>query len=258
MSSEYFLKRNRSEYPDQLFKEVEGLKALKFQIEEHQIHDLNVPQVIDVNEEELKLTLISSCESATESEGLLGRGLAKLHAIQQKNYGFENDNYIGLNPQRNLISDNWGSFFIEHRLDYQIELISNHSVSQHFREVLENCRNNLSSFLNENCEHASLVHGDLWSGNALYSQEGGNAKAWLIDPAVYRGDREVDIAMTEMFGGFGTSFYRAYQQVSPLSSEYENKKIIFNLYHYLNHYNLFGDSYLSSCRQAFEFINTKF
>jgi fructosamine-3-kinase len=98
------------------------------------------------------------------------------------------------------------------------------------------------------------LHGDLWSGNVLFDSN----QCWLIDPAVYYGDSEVDLAMTEMFGGFSNAFYHAYFQIRSRSSTYANKRTIYNLYHYLNHYNLFGDSYLSRCREGFWSIENLF
>ncbi|MCB1581549.1 MAG: fructosamine kinase family protein [Xanthomonadales bacterium] len=98
------------------------------------------------------------------------------------------------------------------------------------------------------------MHGDLWSGNVMFDKE----HVWLIDPAVYFGDSEADIAMTEMFGGFSSEFYLAYQSVRPLTDAYPTKRLIYNLYHYLNHYNLFGASYLSPCLRAIQKINQDF
>jgi len=108
----------------------------------------------------------------------------------------------------------------------------------------------LINFLNDHCEHASMVHGDLWSGNVLFDRD----SVWLIDPAIYYGDREVDLAMTEMFGGFTHEFYQFYNNTYPISNTYQQKKIIYNLYHYLNHFNLFGDRYLPACEQGFKTI----
>jgi fructosamine-3-kinase len=119
-----------------------------------------------------------------------------------------------------------------------------------FEKVLNQRKENLINYLNETTTHPSLVHGDLWSGNYLCDSE----KVYLIDPAVYFGDREVDLAMSEMFGGFSPAFYQAYDTAYPRSADYPHKKKIYNLYHYLNHYNLFGQSYLGPCRELFEIL----
>ena len=183
---------------------------------------------------------------------LFAVGLAKLHSIKQKEYGFYSDNYIGLNIQKNILSENWGEFFYNYRLLYQINLIKDLEIKEHFLTTFENLKNGLIDFLNDNTSYASLVHGDLWSGNVLYS----NTDIYLIDPALYYGDSEVDIAMTEMFGGFKNEFYLSYKKEKPFTKNYEDKKIIYNLYHFLNHYNIFGSSYLSSCLSYLDFIKS--
>jgi fructosamine-3-kinase len=182
----------------------------------------------------------------------LGRGLAWLHQVEQRQYGFGADNYIGLSPQRNVWADSWGVFFVEYRLGYQVGRVKNAGIHAHFQNILTQHQTKLTDFLNTHCPHPSLVHGDLWSGNVLFDAK----HVWLIDPAVYHADREGDLAMTEMFGGFHPAFYQAYDETYPLSPTYPQKKIIYNLYHYLNHYNLFGDSYLTGCQHGFEAIET--
>lgn len=180
----------------------------------------------------------------------MGKGVALLHKKEYDNYGFYECNYIGLNPQANALCFNWGEIFARKRLLYQISLISDTGIAKRFEEAILKHKSKIVEFLNENCSHPSLLHGDLWQGNVLFDSK----DAWLIDPAVYYGDNEVDIAMSEMFGGFAREFYDSYHEIMPRSKEYEKKKIIYNLYHYLNHYNLFGNSYLSSCENAINFI----
>ena len=143
-----------------------------------------------------------------------------------------------------------GAFFVEHRLDFQVGLIKINSIKEEFQEILLNKRNKLVEFLNLTCEHPSLVHGDLWSGNVIFDEK----DVWLIDPSSYYAHREVDIAMTEVFLGFSQEFYDAYNEEYALSENYETNKIIYNLYHYLNHYNLYGNTYLAECKKAFDFI----
>jgi fructosamine-3-kinase len=208
---------------------------------------LNIPLVLGVSETVLEMRAIEAQSANQTQMQQLGAGLALLHQVKQLSYGFKEDNYIGLNPQINCLTDNWGVFFVEYRLCYQVSLVKQRSLQKHFQQVLTQHQQTLIDFLNANCEQASLVHGDLWSGNVLFDH---NA-AWLIDPAAYFADREVDLAMTEMFGGFTDKFYHAYDEIYPRTAVYNQKKVLYNLYHYLNHYNLFGDAYLPACEAAF-------
>ncbi|MCV6625561.1 MAG: fructosamine kinase family protein, partial [Cellvibrionaceae bacterium] len=147
-------------------------------------------------------------------------------------------------------SSDWGAFFNHQRLQYQLSLIADAKIRQQWQQILDQQAPLLREFLNNNCQHPSLLHGDLWNGNVLFDKAG----VWLIDPAVYCGDREVDLAMTEMFGGFSEEFYRAYDSIYPRTDAYRSKRDIYNLYHYLNHYNLFGSDYLRGCEKGWEVI----
>lgn len=245
-----FVKHNNTSFKDSLIKEADALKILSGALKENQY--ISVPTVYDVDQYELKMQNIESSYASAKHFQDLGIGLAIMHKKEYENYGYDSDNYIGLNPQKNIISSDWGEFFVEYRLEYQISIIKDSAIKNRFNEILRENRTKLSDFLNENTKHSSLVHGDLWSGNVLYDKK----RVWLIDPAMYYGDREVDIAMSEMFGGFGADFYEAYEQKYPKSKEYVTKKIIYNLYHYLNHYNLFGSGYLSGCERGFEVIKS--
>lgn len=162
-------------------------------------------------------------------------------------YGWHGGNYIGLSPQPNCWAESWGEFFVQNRLRYQVSRVRASGVRNRFEGILDQCDDTLIRWLNEHCDHPSLLHGDLWSGNVLFDREG----PWLIDPAIYCGDREADLAMTEMFGGFRAAFYRAYDRTFRRTSVYEQKRDIYNLYHYLNHYNLFGSSYQWGCERGF-------
>lgn len=229
-----------------LIREAEGLALLASTLAEGGLH---IPEVVSVTADRLELEYIEAVPPTPMHGQVLGLELAKLHSVAQAAFGFPVDNFIGLNPQKNAVSDSWGEFFVEYRLDYQLSLMSDVSRRRQFCSHLQRYRHRLIEYLNHHCAHSSLVHGDLWSGNVLF---GAHNRVWLIDPAVYYGDREADIAMTEMFGGFPPSFYTAYQQHSPLTEAYPIKKSLYNLYHYLNHYNLFGNSYLPPCEQALE------
>jgi fructosamine-3-kinase len=135
------------------------------------IDELHVPDVFSVSEAEIKLTHII-CGTPVKNSMLnqmtdLGRGLAKLHLIEQSQYGFDSDNYIGLNHQINGLCDDWGEFFLSQRLQYQISLIASQSIRNEFQSVLDKGRDSLKQYLNESVFYPSLVHGDLWSGNVL-------------------------------------------------------------------------------------------
>ena len=156
----------------------------------------------------------------------LGRMLAKLHRTTGPRFGWHRDNYIGALPQENGWCDDWAEFWRERRLRPQFKRAG--MKPEFFEELLKDHR-----------PSPSLLHGDLWNGNAGFTPDG----PVMFDPAVYYGDREADLAMTELFGGFPREFYRAYNEAFPLDAGYETRKHLYNLYHLLNHLNLFGSGY---------------
>jgi fructosamine-3-kinase len=158
--------------------------------------------------------------------------LAAAHRSTGPRFGWQRDNYIGSTPQRNGWCDTWAQFWIERRMRPQLELAKRNGFDLPFPE---------SSVLEHHKPAPSLLHGDLWSGNAGFTPEG----PAVFDPAVYYGDREADLAMTELFGGFPREFYRAYNEAWPLEAGYQRRKHLYNLYHLLNHLNLFGGGYLA-------------
>lgn len=156
-------------------------------------------------------------------------------------YGFSKDNFIGASPQKNRPMEKWVDFYRECRLLPQIKMAGSRLDSR-MRKKLAFLLDHLDSYLREP-EFPSLLHGDLWSGNVLCGPEG---KAWILDPAVYIGDFETDLAMTQLFGSFPSVFYSAYHEVNPIDKGYEERKDLYHLYHLLNHLNLFGGMYLGS------------
>ncbi len=173
----------------------------------------------------------------------LGRQLAQLHRkTHSKGFGWDRDNTIGSTPQLNSWTQNWADFFIEHRIGYQIQLAQRRGAN--FAQT-DRLLKAIATRLNHH-PTPSLVHGDLWSGNAGFSAAG---EPVIFDPAVYWGDREIDIAMTELFGGFPQGFYTGYRAEWPLDAGYEQRKEVYNLYHVLNHFNLFGVSYRAQAEQ---------
>ncbi len=177
----------------------------------------------------------------------LGHQLAELHKSSTKEfvldgkYGFLEDNYIGAGEQINTEKDSWVSFFRDCRLEPQFHRATDYFSIEDLKRI-NRLLDHIGDILIEP-EHPSLLHGDLWSGNVMVGEDG---KAWLIDPAVYVGHAEADLAMTELFGGFASGMYTAYQEISPLQPGYEDRRDLYNLYHLLNHLNLFGGSYLLS------------
>ncbi|MCB0352251.1 MAG: fructosamine kinase family protein [Bdellovibrionales bacterium] len=179
-------------------------------------------------------------EPAAPQERELALGLADLHRVTAPQFGLERDNYIGLSPQLNGWSSAWSDFFVEKRLFPQLRQGRNLGwISNSDCAAFERAFEVIHGELCEYEETPSLLHGDLWNGNVFW----GARTPVLIDPASYFGNREADIAMTELFGGFGTHFYSTYAEAHPLQDGYERRKISLNLYHFMNHANLFGGSY---------------
>ena len=175
-----------------------------------------------------------------------GRALAALHRHSGTRYGWRRDNFIGATPQINTEHDNWPRFFAAARLLPQLERAAAHGRA--LQKKGESLAEKLPAFFLDHRPQPSLLHGDLWHGNAAMCGE----MPAVFDPAVYFGDRETDLAMTELFGGFPETFHAAYREAWPLAEGYETRKTLYNLYHVLNHLNLFGSGYL---RQAERMID---
>ncbi|WP_341581893.1 fructosamine kinase family protein [Marinobacter metalliresistant] len=247
-----YLKQNATGYANALICEAEGLERLASALGEAGVTDIGVPKVYRVDESELEITAIEALGASDRARQALGEGLARLHSLPRDAYGWSHDNYIGLSPQPNRWCRSWGEFFVRDRLGYQVTRVRDAAQRTRFQKVLEQQGEVLMKWLDTHCDHPSLLHGDLWSGNVLFDVK----MPWLIDPAVYCGDREADLAMTEMFGGFGRSFYAAYDRQYPRTPVYGVKREVYNLYHYLNHYNLFGGGYLGGCQAGIAVIES--
>ncbi len=176
----------------------------------------------------------------------LGRELAAMHRCTRTGYGWHRDNTIGATAQKNAEMGDWTRFWQSRRLGYQLELAAAAGYGKRLRGG-ERLLADLPALLAGHEPPASLLHGDLWSGNHAYAADGAPV---IFDPAVYYGDRETDIAMTELFGGFPDAFHRAYRADYPLDAGYEVRKVLYNLYHVLNHLNLFGGGYLPQAEAA--------
>jgi len=171
----------------------------------------------------------------------LGRMLAQAHRSVGPGFGWDRDNYIGATPQANGWCDDWAQFWRERRMKPQLELAKRNGFS--LPEVP-------LTLLQGRAPQPCLLHGDLWSGNASFTPIG----PVVFDPAAYYGDREADLAMTELFGGFPPDFYSSYRAAYPLDAGYERRKHLYNLYHLLNHLNLFGRSYLGQVEETLSLL----
>ncbi|TXT20520.1 MAG: Fructosamine/Ketosamine-3-kinase [Gallionellaceae bacterium] len=182
--------------------------------------------------------------SGSGNERLLGGQLAALHRCTSAQFGFSQDNTIGETPQKNDWLSCWVTFWRERRLGFQLELAARNGYGGKLQEMGRRLAERLPEFFDGYSPLPSLLHGDLWGGNHAFSAGG---TPFIFDPAPYYGDRETDLAMTELFGGFGPEFYAAYRAAWPLDKGYAARKELYNLYHILNHANLFGGGYV---RQA--------
>lgn len=236
----YFLKWNdRYRYPGMFEAEARGLSALR------EANALAVPRVIHAGTtERYQFLLLEHIEPSGKSKNYwqhFGSGLALLHRQSSPRFGLDHDNYIGSLPQRNKLSKSWIEFFIGERLGFQVQIGRDAGkIDQPLEKKFEALYRKLPSLLPE--ELPALVHGDLWGGNLMTSAVG---EPCLIDPAVYYGNREVDLAMTQLFGGFDQTFLRAYDEVYPLAPGYQQRLDLYNLYPLLVHVNLFGGGYRS-------------
>ena len=179
----------------------------------------------------------------------LGRQLAALHRQPQAGFGWRRDNFIGSTPQPNPPGADWIAFWRERRLGFQLELAARNGHGGAWLRRGEALRGRLEGLFAGYRPFPSLLHGDLWGGNAGCTRDG---EPVVFDPAVYYGDREADLAMTELFGGFSDRFYAAYRETLPLAAGYPRRRTLYNLYHVLNHLNLFGGGYRAQAERMIE------
>ncbi len=230
----FFIKINRESKLDLFTAEALGLQALAAS------RAIKIPQVIGWGVVGSQAYLILEYLPLVHRGNWyqMGQQLAQMHRRSiGSHFGWERDNYIGATPQKNTPTADWADFFCTHRLGYQLQLARRRgAVFAQQERLLQRVR----ELLHRPAVTPVLVHGDLWSGNAAFTQAG---EPVIFDPAVYYGHHEVDLAMSELFGGFPPEFYQGYQSEWPLDPGYAQRKIIYNLYHILNHFHLFGGSY---------------
>lgn len=235
----FFLKQNFNSAKDMFFKEANGLKELK------KANAIRVPEVILVDTNFILLEQINSGRKSKNFDEDFGKSFASLHKYTSESFGFYEDNYIGSTPQKNIPEpekkNNWIKFYFNKRILFQYKLLeSNGYADSALRKRISLLEDKIDDILRDSENIPSLLHGDLWSGNYMIDE---NGNACLIDPAVYYGNREADLAMTKLFGGFSSAFYKAYNEYFPLPAGYEYRENIYKLYHVMNHLNLFGSGY---------------
>jgi fructosamine-3-kinase len=241
----YFMKLNKSSDVNMFKTEFAGLESLA------SAKEINVPSPITYGTKSgqayLLLEFINSRNRMGNFWMDFGQSLARLHMNHQNDqYGLSYNNYIGRLDQFNDFSNDWLSFFIHQRLEVQLKLaFDNGYVNRDYLERFERFYKILPDIIPE--EPPSLLHGDLWSGNFITGEEG---QPVIIDPAVYYGNREIELSFTQMFGGFDSIFYDAYREMYPLSPGFNNRVEVYNIYPYLVHVNLFGTSYLSGVERV--------
>ena len=233
-----FVKLSKGLLPGMLAAEAEGLHELA------KSGAIRVPEVIRLTEDFLVLEFIpTAINLPTDFWPRLGQQLANLHAYSRKIHGFHQDNFIGRSPQKNHCNGNWKEFFWQRRLLPQWEMAVQRGIPKTTKLLWHKLEILWPAPLEGSSTQASLLHGDLWSGNVLVSNSG---EPVVIDPAVYYGDPEADLSLTYIFGGFPTPFYHAYHEIRPKSEGFARRQKVYQLYHLLNHFNLFGNSYMQS------------
>lgn len=243
----FFLKTGFSS--SMFINEANGLKELR------KPGCIKIPEVIAADRDFLLLELVTPGPRMKNFWEVFGRQFAEMHKFTARSYGFYENNYIGATPQMNIPSEseqnNWVEFYLNKRLGFQIELAEKNGYgTPELKRAFSKLAEKIDTILEGSEESPALLHGDLWSGNYITGSEG---EPVLIDPAVYYGHREADLAMTYLFGGFSNEFYKAYNEAYPLKDGWEYRLNIYKLYHVLNHLNLFGTGYYGQALRLMEY-----
>ena len=238
----YFVKTNAPHAADMFAAEAAGLAEIGHS------RTVQVPQPVchggNPEASWLVLEWIAFGSAQRDSGRALGQTLAAMHRVTAPRFGWQRDNTIGATPQINTPCGDWTEFWRVHRLGFQLALATKNGAPKPLLAKGERVARDFAVLLKGCTVKPALLHGDLWGGNAGFDSSGAPV---IFDPAVYYGHREADLAMTELFGGFSADFYAAYRDALPLDAGYDVRKQLYNLYHVLNHYNLFGGGY---ARQA--------
>jgi fructosamine-3-kinase len=236
----YFLKLNDAQHYPMFVAEAQGLETIAA------TDTLRVPSPVahGTSGGQSYLVLEHLELRARGDAKLLGEQLAALHCCVSERFGFAHDNFIGTTQQPNGWKADWIDFWRVHRLGFQLRLAAQNGYGSQLQRLGARLQDALPALFTDYTPRPSLLHGDLWSGNHGYLQDG---TPTVFDPAAYYGDRECDLAMTELFGGYPAEFYAAYRAAYPLDAGYATRRDLYNLYHILNHANLLGGGY---ARQA--------
>lgn len=247
INQSFFVKINRVALHDMFATEAHGLALLE------QSQSFIIPKVITSGvAEDVSFLVLQRLDLSGRADQLVfAVSLASLHQYPQKNkvrqsFGLESDNYIGSSKQSNGYYENWPQFFAEQRLAFQLELLKTKGVSPSLVTSVRAVIDQIDAFFDDYQPLPSLLHGDLWQGNYAFDHQN---KPVIYDPACYYGDHEVDLAMLELFGNPGIAFFKAYHQVFAIDKGYKHRKILYNLYHILNHANLFAGGYAMQAKQ---------
>jgi len=243
----YFIKLNQRHLSEMFMAEMAGLQEIA------QTHTIETPKPLACGTTEQQAFLIlryfETGHANQPAQYLLGEQLANMHRVINEQYGWKRDNFIGSTPQINDLKNDWILFWKENRLGFQLQLAAQKGYRGTLQKKGEQLLDQLDKFFTSYRPSALLLHGDLWGGNYAITQTGSPI---IFDPAVYFGDRETDLAMTELFGGFSNDFYAGYQNNWALDKDYKTRKTLYNLYHVLNHLNLFGGGYLGQAQRMIE------
>ena len=238
-SRRFFVKLNRADQIAMFEAECDGLKEM------YDSQSIRVPQPLCCGVAGDSAFIVMEWlelggSRSNQAWQQMGEQLAKMHqTVSDRGFGWHRDNTIGATPQKNKWSNDWVEFWRDRRLGPQFSFAHTKGARFPNRDELMNA---IPRLLKGHTPTASLLHGDLWSGNAFITTAG---EPVILDPATYYGDPETDLAMTELFGRLPNAFYQAYERVNPIDPSYAKRKTLYNLYHILNHYNLFGGSYES-------------
>jgi len=243
----WFMKINRAVFIDAFAAEQAGLQALAAS------DAVRVPQArasgVTSQRAWLLLEWLDLQPGGAASAAALGTALATMHRTTGEQFGWRRDNYIGATPQLNEPAADWTTFYAERRLRPQLELAADNGAPDKLLRKGQRLVERLPALLAGHQPVPSLLHGDLWSGNWAALADG---EPVIFDPACYHGDREADLAMTRLFGGFPAEFYAAYEAAWPLPDGHQLRLPLYQLYHVLNHYNLFGGAYLAQAARMLD------
>jgi len=236
-NAHFFVKLNNIEHGDMFETEAQSLQEMSDK------GTVRVPGPVCSGQLDSQAYLVLEYLALTgrPDSAKLGQQMAAMHRVTSEQYGWVRDNTIGSTPQHNKLTDNWVDFWREQRLLPQLKLAETKGYAQALSPVTDRLLADFDCLFGNDSPQASMLHGDLWGGNVAALAD---ATPVIFDPALYYGDREADIAMTYLFGGFDTHFYDAYNEAWPLDEGFKIRKTFYNLYHILNHLNLFGSGYL--------------